>query len=703
MGKKVNGPRVKSDGVWWVALSVVALVALVTRLHKVLEPDHVCWDETHFGKMGSWYINRTFFFDVHPPLGKMLIGLSGRVTGYNGTFPFTKPGDKYLDHNYAGMRIFCAVVGSLVVPFSFVSTFDLSRSLPAACLAASFITFDVGFVTISQYILLDPILMFFISGSFMGSVKVMTWPANAAFSWQWWFWLTWTGIFLSSAVSVKFVGLFIVMVVGIQTIFTLWQLLADLSLTMLTIAKHFLARIALLIVLPVLLYILFFWIHLTVLSKSGTGDGFFSSAFQSQLEGNSLFNASMPREVAYGAVISLKNVKTGGGYLHSHWHLYPEAVGARQQQVTGYSHKDENNKWIIKKYDSEPSPDGDVELVQDGDLIRLEHEVTRRNLHSHNEVAPVTKRHYQVTCYGENGAGDANDVWRLQLENSAGDPLVKTVTSNFRLIHYFVSCALSCNTVQLPKWGFEQMEVTCNPNLNDRATLWNIEDNVSKLPNVSFTVFAPSFLDKFLESHAVMFHGNSGLKPKEGEVTSRPWQWPINLRGQFFSGSEYKVYLLGNPVIWWTNSSLLLVYFLIQITICVRVQRNAHVPHDLHKANSRLTTSASWLFIAWLIHYLPFFAMGRVLYYHHYFPAAIFSSCLSAVLLDYFLVQLPPVFHLSPSVAHFAIGTIVAIVVYSFYIFSPLAYGIITEAVPDSNVTVSNSMESLKWLESWEF
>lgn len=44
----------------------------------------------------------------------------------------------------------------------------------------------------------------------------------------------------------------------------------------------------------------------------------------------------MPRQLAYGATITLKNHRTGGGYLHSHWHLYPEGVGARQQQVVTY-------------------------------------------------------------------------------------------------------------------------------------------------------------------------------------------------------------------------------------------------------------------------------------------------------------------------------------------------------------------------------
>lgn len=34
----------------------------------------------------------------------MLIGLSGYLTGYNGTFPFEKPGDKYNGTRYQGMR-----------------------------------------------------------------------------------------------------------------------------------------------------------------------------------------------------------------------------------------------------------------------------------------------------------------------------------------------------------------------------------------------------------------------------------------------------------------------------------------------------------------------------------------------------------------------------------------------------------------------
>ena len=35
----------------------------------------------------------------------MLIGLSGYLTGYDGEFPFDKPGDDYGDVSYIGMRV----------------------------------------------------------------------------------------------------------------------------------------------------------------------------------------------------------------------------------------------------------------------------------------------------------------------------------------------------------------------------------------------------------------------------------------------------------------------------------------------------------------------------------------------------------------------------------------------------------------------
>ncbi len=35
----------------------------------------------------------------------MLIGLFGYLDGYNATFAFEKPGDKYEDYPYMGMRL----------------------------------------------------------------------------------------------------------------------------------------------------------------------------------------------------------------------------------------------------------------------------------------------------------------------------------------------------------------------------------------------------------------------------------------------------------------------------------------------------------------------------------------------------------------------------------------------------------------------
>ena len=43
---------------WWLTFCSILVLNIVTRFYNVHLPKWVCWDETHFGKMGSWYINQ---------------------------------------------------------------------------------------------------------------------------------------------------------------------------------------------------------------------------------------------------------------------------------------------------------------------------------------------------------------------------------------------------------------------------------------------------------------------------------------------------------------------------------------------------------------------------------------------------------------------------------------------------------------------
>lgn len=85
---------------------------------------------------------------------------------------------------------------------------------------------DHGMITLNRFILLDPPLLFFISAAIYSTVKFNN---QRAFSLSWWFWLSNVGVMLAGAIGVKFVGLFVVVVVGIRTISDLWDILGDLS------------------------------------------------------------------------------------------------------------------------------------------------------------------------------------------------------------------------------------------------------------------------------------------------------------------------------------------------------------------------------------------------------------------------------------------------------------------------------------------
>lgn len=176
------------------------------------------------------------------------------------------------------------------------------------------------------------------------------------------------------------------------------------------------------------------------------------------------------------------------------------------------------------------------------------------------------------------------------------------------------------------------------------------------------------------------------------------------LQGLRFSGvnaTDFRIYLLGNPVIWWLNLGSLVLYVVLALGAAVSLQRGFSVSSEVKEVFTLLLESGGQLMLGWLLHYVPFFFMGRVLYYHHYFPAMLFSSMLTAVTLSSFLQLCVAV--LSPSrrraVYTAGITLLAGTLLYSFYLFHPLAYGMVGSLADESD----SPMAGLRWMDSWDF
>jgi hypothetical protein len=159
----------------------------------------------------------------------------------------------------------------------------------------------------------------------------------------------------------------------------------------------------------------------------------------------------------YGSTMKMSHLWTGRT-LHSHALNYGHPGTSGQQQVTAFEGADDNDLWRAKGSDGQPEDFQGGQPIQNGDVVRLEHVLTRRNLHSHGGIpSPVTGQQ-EVTCFGENGIGDSNDNWRVEVEGGG----VWTAGKRLRLIHVNTDHALHSHAGwSHPEWTAGQQEVTC--------------------------------------------------------------------------------------------------------------------------------------------------------------------------------------------------------------------------------------------------
>lgn len=58
------------------------------------------------------------------------------------------------------------------------------------------------------------------------------------------------------------------------------------------------------------------------------------------------------------------------------------------------------------------------EPLKCGDMLRLEHMNTGRNLHSHSAFDSPVSRRQEVSAYGDQGYGDGGDNWFIECDSN---------------------------------------------------------------------------------------------------------------------------------------------------------------------------------------------------------------------------------------------------------------------------------------------
>ncbi|KAI5286172.1 hypothetical protein KEM54_006996 [Ascosphaera aggregata] len=719
VGVKDNDALMLPASDYKIMLAITA-VATFIRLFRIYQPSSVVFDEVHFGGFARKYIKGQFFMDVHPPLAKLLITLVGWLSGYDGNFDFKEIGKDYVEARvpYVSMRMLSAILGILAVPTMFLTLKSYGCRTSTASMGAILVTFENGLITQSRLILLDSPLIICTALTALAFVNFSNQHEQGpprAFGSSWWFWLVLSGVFLGLTASIKWVGLFTIAWVGSLTILQLWVLLGDTKTTSAKIwFKHFVARALCLIVIPVSIYLGMFAIHFICLRNPGEGDGFMSSEFQATLNHKGMIDT--PADVVFGSRLTIRHVNTQGGYLHSHENMYPE--GSKQQQITLYPHKDENNIWVVENQtqplDAEGNPipgprawdEGNLTFVENGALIRLYHPTTHRRLHSHDDHRPpVSDADWQneVTAYGYEGfEGDANDLFRVVIVKSRSQGKIakerlRPIHTKFKLVHVITGCSLFSHKVKLPAWGFEQQEVTCAKQGILENSLWYIEQNDHPLlgPDVEKVNYnLPGFFAKFWELHKVMWQTNAGLTESHS-WESRPSSWPLLRRGINFWNRDYRqVYLLGNPVIWWLSTAAVAVYILFKCVAILRWQRSCG---DYEHVNfRRFDYELGQTVLGWAFHYFPFYLMARQLFLHHYFPALYFSIMAFCQVFDFAAnrVRLAGTGKKASIVGKAFIAFFVTLSVVAYLLLSPLVYG---------NAWTQRACQKVKILDSWDF
>ena len=250
---------------------ILVILGLITRFAFIWHPAQVVFDEVHFGKFVSSYLTGQFYFDIHPPLGKLLIAIVAKLSGFDPGFSFKVIGEKFVDSKYIVLRSVPSMFGSLLP----VCMYFFVRSLKGSYIAAFFcgitVVFENALLVQSHFIFVDSMLLFF---GFSG-ITVFFWYRNISPKLKF---IIFSGVLIGCSFSVKWTGLSFL---GIVMAVCFWDYIRKKQ----SFPDAF-RLCSILFLISIIVYMTVFAVHFSLLNKKGPGDDFMSPRFLKTLKGS---------------------------------------------------------------------------------------------------------------------------------------------------------------------------------------------------------------------------------------------------------------------------------------------------------------------------------------------------------------------------------------------------------------------------------
>lgn len=237
-------------------LIFLGIFSFLTRFFNLSFPPKVVFDEAHFGLYATKYFSNQYYFDIHPPLGKMLLAISGFIGGIKPGFNF-EPDSFYGDFNFLALRFLPALLGSLLVLLIYFLVKELGFSRRVAFLSGFLVLFGNAFIVQSRLILLDIILVFFI---FLALYLFLLSKRFLPFSLKWYLLNIFLALSLGATISIKWTGL--------GALCIIWFLVISENRLFSKSKKEILVRLGLIFLGPFLVYFLVFALHFSLLPLS---------------------------------------------------------------------------------------------------------------------------------------------------------------------------------------------------------------------------------------------------------------------------------------------------------------------------------------------------------------------------------------------------------------------------------------------------